>query len=449
MSEPEILRPDGARPPRPTSATPTSSSASRATRTPATIGHVVQAAQTGLAKYFPERSRVVLNSDGGSTDGTPRRRGEQRSARCRRRAGVAPGAPDPPPQRPVSRAAREGQRVPHHLPGGRTARGAGLRRRRRRPAQHHAGVDPPPASPRCSNQGVDYVAPYYHRHKFDGTITNNVVYPVTRALYGQQIRQPIGGDFGVSRALVQHYLGLPVWETRRGEVRHRHLDDHEAICGGFSRLPGVPRREAPRPEGPGGRPERHARPGAGHGVPPDGDARGTLARGQRFGSRCPWSASATTSASIRSRSNPARMIDHFRRGVRDLESIWRTDVRPRRPGAAEAGRLAVPAPALSIDDRLWARLVYDLAVAYHRRVERARRAGALHAAALHGARRVVRHGNGRCRRRRQVEARIEHLCASSSRRRTTCAGAGAERAAFRHDRVADAAARQACTNRRG
>ena len=37
----------------------------------ATIGHVVQAAQTGLAKYFPGAQSVVLNSDGGSTDGTP------------------------------------------------------------------------------------------------------------------------------------------------------------------------------------------------------------------------------------------------------------------------------------------------------------------------------------------------------------------------------------------
>jgi len=36
-----------------------------------TIGHVVRAVSAGLAKYFA-RSRVVLvNSDGGSSDGTP------------------------------------------------------------------------------------------------------------------------------------------------------------------------------------------------------------------------------------------------------------------------------------------------------------------------------------------------------------------------------------------
>src|SRR5512143_2280561 len=35
-----------------------------------TIGHVVTAVQAGLAKYFPDRKSVLVNSDGGSTDGT-------------------------------------------------------------------------------------------------------------------------------------------------------------------------------------------------------------------------------------------------------------------------------------------------------------------------------------------------------------------------------------------
>src|SRR5437867_8154260 len=36
-----------------------------------TIGHVVKAVIAGLAKYFPEYRAVLVNSDGGSTDGTP------------------------------------------------------------------------------------------------------------------------------------------------------------------------------------------------------------------------------------------------------------------------------------------------------------------------------------------------------------------------------------------
>ena len=49
-------------------------------------------------------------------------------------------------------------------------------------------------------QGYDYAAPYYLRHKYDGTITNSLAYPLTRALYGKRIRQPIGGEFGFSGA---------------------------------------------------------------------------------------------------------------------------------------------------------------------------------------------------------------------------------------------------------
>src|SRR6185503_15400345 len=62
-------------------------------------------------------------------------------------------------------------------------------------------------------QDYDYVAPFYLRHKYDGTITNNIVYPLTRALYGQRVRQPIGGDFGISGRLAAHYLTKDVWHT--------------------------------------------------------------------------------------------------------------------------------------------------------------------------------------------------------------------------------------------
>ncbi len=62
---------------------------------------------------------------------------------------------------------------------------------------------------------TDYVTPFYLRHKYDGTITNNICYPLTSALYGLKIRQPIGGDFAVGERLIEIYLGKPerVWQT--------------------------------------------------------------------------------------------------------------------------------------------------------------------------------------------------------------------------------------------
>jgi len=45
------------------------------------------------------------------------------------------------------------------------------------------------------------------------TITNNIVYNLTRALYGKRIRQPIGGDFAISRDVARFYSEQDVWLT--------------------------------------------------------------------------------------------------------------------------------------------------------------------------------------------------------------------------------------------
>lgn len=57
-----------------------------------------------------------------------------------------------------------------------------------------------------------YVAPLYVRHKYDGTITNGIAYPMSRALYGRRVRQPIGGDFGFRGELAGTYLENEIWD---------------------------------------------------------------------------------------------------------------------------------------------------------------------------------------------------------------------------------------------
>ncbi len=62
-------------------------------------------------------------------------------------------------------------------------------------------------------EGVQFVAPRYSRYKYDGTITNQIAYPFTLTLFGYKIRQPIGGDFGLSKELIQLLLKTPLWNT--------------------------------------------------------------------------------------------------------------------------------------------------------------------------------------------------------------------------------------------
>ena len=58
---------------------------------------------------------------------------------------------------------------------------------------------------------ADLTVPYYIRDKNDGVITNNLVYPFTRTLYGIDIRQPIAGEYAISRNLYEMLRQHPLF----------------------------------------------------------------------------------------------------------------------------------------------------------------------------------------------------------------------------------------------
>ncbi len=123
------------------SGTPTSSSVSPATTTRKTIGHVVRAIQAGLAKYFPDRKAIIVNSDGGSSDGTMDVVRNTVDRRFQRDTAASPRGTRLKDRLPLFRHSRQRQRVPHDIRDRRSAGREGLRRRRFRPQEHHAGMD--------------------------------------------------------------------------------------------------------------------------------------------------------------------------------------------------------------------------------------------------------------------------------------------------------------------
>ena len=177
-----------------------------------TIGHVVQAVQGGLAKYFPEKRAVLVNSDGGSTDGTP----DIITHTTLDLHSILVSHRVTPPLKFV---------IPYHgIPGKGSAFRTIFEIANTLEVKACAVVDADLRSitPEWVDllirpiieAGYDYVTPYYLRHKYDGTITNNIVYPLTRALYGKKIRQPIGGDFGLSGKLISFFLAKEgIWGT--------------------------------------------------------------------------------------------------------------------------------------------------------------------------------------------------------------------------------------------
>lgn len=161
----------------------------------------------GLTQYFRDRRAVVVNCDNASTDGT-------REAFFGARCSV--------PRLYVS------------TPPGVTGKGNNLRNLFRLARELGAravvvvDADLRSISPKWIKalgeplfDDFGFVAPLYLRHKYDGTVTNTIAYPLTRCLYGRRIRQPIGGDFGFSGDMARHYLEHETWDD---DVAHFGID---------------------------------------------------------------------------------------------------------------------------------------------------------------------------------------------------------------------------------
>ncbi len=180
-----------------------------------TIGQVLLAVNTGLAKYFPAQRAIIVNSDGGSSDDTIRI--VNRSNPEDPRMIMLSHSPDPIRKiiTPYQGFSGKGAafhtvfQIAHNLNAKACAIvDSGLKSIT--PEWIELLVKP------ILQEGYDCVSPCYLRHKFDGTITNSIVYPLTRALYGKRVRQPIGGDFGFSGKLLAHYLEKDIWHANLG-----------------------------------------------------------------------------------------------------------------------------------------------------------------------------------------------------------------------------------------
>lgn len=329
-----------------------------------TIGHVVRAAAAGLAKHFPGARAVIVNSDGGSSDGTS--------------AAVAAADFSPGtilvshPLSPVHKIVTPYDGIP--------GKGSALRTifaiAERLKAKACAVVDSDLRSitPQwfelllgpVLHQQFDFVAPLYLRHKYDGTITNSIVYPLTRALYGQEVRQPIGGDFGFSGRLAAHYLTKPVWESNVARFGIDIWMTTTALADGFRVCQSFLGAKIHDAKDPGADlaamfvqvvssvydlmstyRERWPAVSGAAGVPLFGFPHGVGLEPVPV--------------------NTERMLAVFRQGARDLREVWQRAL-DEETLAEIAAVAAAPAQPLHFPDRLWVRAVYDFAAAYHRRV---------------------------------------------------------------------------------
>jgi hypothetical protein len=211
----------------------------------------------------------------------------------------------------------------------------------------------------------DLVAPYYAPRKLQGLLNSSIVYPLMRSLYGKRIHNPFGPDVGVSRRLAQKLLGTnrianggssqthplaslaPVAVCDNLQICQVHVGarlypptDWMNMSSLVAQVLGSVFLEM----------ERSAacwqRMRGSVSVPAHGER---LALFEETGTL-----------------DMSRMVETFQLGVRDLQEIWGLVLPPAT--LLELRKLSRLKPEqVCIPDELWARIVYDFALAHRLR----------------------------------------------------------------------------------
>jgi len=324
----------------------------------ATVPAVVAAVRAGLAAHFPDVPAALVNADAGSKD---------RTVALLADAGV-----------PVALARHEaplGERaaVPFHgIPGRdaalRLAFGAARRLDARVLVLLEADVTSVGAEwierlvrPVWEDK-ADLVVPVYTRHRYEGTITNLLLAPLVRTLFGRRLRQPFGGAFALSGRLLGHLLAHAEWPTGGRDLVDLWITG-TAIADGFAvwearlgprriesqtRTTDLPTMVAQALGAVFALMERHGR----------------LWLGVTGSEPVPATGEPAVPAAAPAPVGVERMVGAFRRGLRDLVEIWENILTPETLGDVLSLDVR-DVTAYRFPDRLWARVVYDFALGYH------------------------------------------------------------------------------------
>ncbi len=182
-----------------------------------TIEPVIQGIQAGILKCFPRERAVIINADGGSQDGTPElvigasiddvwRASKVYALRTLHSISTQyAGSPEPGTALRTILAAADLLRAKACVvvsPDSTTIEPDWLQRL----------VRP------VFDDNFDLVSPIYRRQKFDGVLMRNLLYPMTRAIYGYGIREPYASEFAISGRLATDFLTQEIWNTEWGRI---------------------------------------------------------------------------------------------------------------------------------------------------------------------------------------------------------------------------------------
>jgi hypothetical protein len=333
----------------------------------ATIAPVVKAVHRAFAHFFPRDRSVLINSDGGSDDGT--------------RAIVRDLSMDEADTLMMRHSLRTVHRIstPYHgVPG----KGSALRQifaaADLLQARAVAVLDPDVTSVTpewiqalvapVRSQAFEFVAPIYSRHPLDGPLVSQLLRPLVRAAYGLRIAEPQAAEFGCSGRFAADCLEQKVWETGLAQYGIDLWLTGHAIAGEYRCCQA---RLGPRTVAPGSH-----RPGL-----PDtfGQVVGSLF--SLLETQAPFWLPRTGSEPLPALGpsppppvgSPSidgeRLLQSFGTNMRDLRTILNTILAPETESALEEASQARP-DRLRFPDDLWVATVYQFLAAHHEGVMR-------------------------------------------------------------------------------
>ncbi|MBW2019457.1 MAG: glycosyl transferase [Deltaproteobacteria bacterium] len=315
------------------------------------ISYPTQMANEGLIKYFGDKNSVIINCDNNSPDGT---------------------------REAFMNTPTEVPKIYLSTPPGVRGKGNNLKNLFKKSCDLEAeaiimvDADLKSITPRwIKNLGqplfedFGFVAPLYVRHKYDGTITNNIAYPMTRSIYGRRVRQPIGGDFGFSGKLAEIYLKQEDWTPAVAEFGIDIWMTTMAMCHGI-----------PTCQSYMGRPKIHKPKDPGESLGPMfsqvvGTIFDIMTKKFAFWQEVRWSKpTAIFGFGLGEMEMPPpvevnveRLYDEFQAGFTGYDALWKeilsTNVYKKLSEVRTLGFADFELPA-----NLWAEILIDFAVAY-------------------------------------------------------------------------------------
>jgi len=212
----------------------------------------------------------------------------------------------------------------------------------------------------------DFVAPLYSRHKFQGLLARNLLYPMTRALFGRRIRELYSDEWAFSNRLGGFCVNEDVWHEEPVRWRPEAWMGISALTSDFRCCQVYLGEKPPPPDGAG--PdlvevlrqtvgslfwllETHQQAWMGRkgseAVPTFGPDHAVTAETMEL--------------------NRTRMFDMFQTGVKELAPILQSILSPETLSSIQ-GIATLDQNSFRFPPELWVTMLYEFAASYHHSV---------------------------------------------------------------------------------